>query len=213
MGEPEAATPPAGRAPLRVWAALSVGLVAFGVSAILVRLANAPQTGVEPPEGLAVAAWRTLFAAALLAPVAVPRARATWGRVSTRDWALIVAAGALLALHFVAWIESLYHTSVASSSVLVNTSPLFIAALGFLVLGERAGGRTVAAILLAVVGADAGRLVYRCELLRAVVTGASTWRVAAQLASRRRASSSAEPAGAVKTVRVWPGSAGRGMVS
>jgi hypothetical protein len=37
--------------------------------------------------------------------------------------------------------------------------------------------------------------------------------VAAQLDSRRRASSSAEPAGAVKAVRVWPGSAGRGMVS
>ena len=49
--------------------------------------------------------------------------------------------------------------------------------------------------------------------VRGGVTWTSLWRVAAQLASIRRASSSGEPAGAVSRVRARPGSAGRGMVS
>ncbi len=132
--------------PRRVWPVLALGLASLSVSAILVRF------GTEAP-GLALAAWRTTFAALLLAPVALPKIGADLRRFARRDWGLVLASGIFLGLHFIAWIESLYWTSVASASVLVTTSPLFIAVLGYAVLRERLARRTVAAIVVAVAGA------------------------------------------------------------
>lgn len=66
---------------------------------------------------------------------------------------LIGAAGVFLGVHFTAWIESLYLTSVASSSVLVSTSPIFLAILGYVFLREQLSLRVTVAILLAVGGA------------------------------------------------------------
>ena len=132
--------------PLRVWLVLMAGLAVLGASAILIRFAS------DAP-GLAVAVWRTVFAAVLLAPVGMVKARKEIRLLQRRDVLLIGLAGLLLGLHFIVWIESLYHTSVASASVLVTTSPLFIAIFGYLVLRERLRTRTVVAILVAVGGA------------------------------------------------------------
>lgn len=136
---------PASR-PASVYPVLGLGLVCFSFSAILVRFAG------DAP-GLAVAVWRTAFAALMLAPVALPR---VWHEVrafSRRDAGMIVLSGVLLGVHFVTWIESLYHTSVASASVLVTMSPIFLAALGFVVLKERLAWPVVAGIVAAVGGA------------------------------------------------------------
>lgn len=132
--------------PVFTYTVLAVGVASFAFSPVLVRLAS------EGP-GLAVAVWRTLLAAALLAPAAAGRCGPAWRRLGRRDWALIVGAGMLLGLHFIAWIESLYHTTVASASVLVTTSPLFLALFGFVVLRERLSWVTTAAIATAVLGA------------------------------------------------------------
>lgn len=132
--------------PARVVGLLGAGLVAIGFSPILVRFAS------EAP-GIVVALWRTGFAALLLIPVVLARRKDVLQRLSLRDNVLIVVSGILLGAHFVTWIESLYHTSVASASVLVTTSPIFIALLGFLFLRERLSFRTILAIAVAVGGA------------------------------------------------------------
>ena len=69
------------------------------------------------------------------------------------DMGLIVGAGVALGFHFITWIESLYLTSVASASVLVSTSPIFLAVLGFFLLKERITNWFILALILAVVGA------------------------------------------------------------
>ncbi|MEM1043328.1 MAG: DMT family transporter [Bacteroidota bacterium] len=125
---------------------MACGIISISFSAILVRY------GAAAP-GLALAAWRTTFAVLLLAPVALPRIGPEVRRFARRDWTLILAGGVFLGFHFIAWIESLYHTSVASASVLVTTSPLFIAVLGYAFLRERLTLRTTGAILVAVAGA------------------------------------------------------------
>ncbi len=135
------------RAPAAVWGLVGAGLIALGASPILIRLA-----GSEAP-ALALAAWRTLFVSALLVPLALIKARDEIVALSRREILLIVAAGVLLGLHFMAWIESVQLTSVASAAVLVTTSPLFIAVLGVVFLQERPERRTMAAIAVAVVGA------------------------------------------------------------
>ncbi len=130
----------------RVLLFLIAGLLSFSFSPILVRLAS------DAPS-VTVATWRTLFAVAFLAPFAVRRTASELRSLSVKEWGLVILAGVLLGMHFVAWIESIYQTTVASASVLFTTNPIFIAILGFWILGERLHRRTVAAIVVAVIGA------------------------------------------------------------
>lgn len=132
--------------PARVYLILTLGVLSFTLAPILVRWAD------EAP-GLTIAVWRTVIAVLVLVPWAWPRIEGEVRRFSRRDVALIGGAGLFLGLHFIAWIESLYHTTVASASVLVTTSPIFLAGLGYAVLGEALRWRTVAAIVVAVIGA------------------------------------------------------------
>ena len=134
------------QAPGRVWALVGLGLLAFGSSPILIRLAG------DVP-ALTLAAWRTTAVALVLLPVLLTRARAEVGALTRRDWALTVGAGVLLGLHFMAWILAVQLTSVASAAVLVTTSPVFIAVLGLVFLRERPSRRTWAAIAVATAGA------------------------------------------------------------
>ncbi len=132
--------------PVRVYWALFFGLTSFSFSPILVRLAD------EAP-ALAIASWRTLIAVAVLAPFALVTSRAEMHSFTRRDVLLIGTAGVVLGLHFVTWIESLYHTTVASASVLVTTSPIFLAILGYVFLRERLSMQVSTSIVFAVIGA------------------------------------------------------------
>ncbi len=128
-----------------IWVMLAA-MAVIGFAPILVRWA-----GEAPP--MAVVTWRTIFAVALLAPFVFARAGDSMRRMERRDWALTILAGAFLGLHFSAWTASIYHTSVASASVLVTSSPLFIAIMGWVLLRERLAPRTILAILAGVAGA------------------------------------------------------------
>jgi drug/metabolite transporter (DMT)-like permease len=55
-------------------------------------------------------------------------------------------------LHFASWISSLKYTSVASSVVLVTTTPLWVALLSPVVLHERISKPVIVGLLLALVG-------------------------------------------------------------
>ncbi|MEL6611177.1 MAG: DMT family transporter, partial [Bacteroidota bacterium] len=149
MASPDATTTPnattEASVPQHVWLALTAGLVSISSAGILIRFAS-------DAEGLTVALWRTMWAVTLLLPV-VPRARSDWKEFARRDWMLVGAAGVFLGLHFILWITSLYHTSVASATVLVTMSPLFIAVLGVVALRERPSLRTWVAIAVGLVGA------------------------------------------------------------
>ena len=135
-----------GKAPAHVWAFVACGLVAVGSSPILIRLAG------DAP-ALTLAVWRTVAVSAVFVPLALGRSRAEIAAFSAREWALVLGAGVLLGVHFMAWIVSVQLTSVASASVLVTMSPIFIAVLGAVFLSERPSRRTSAAIAVAVVGA------------------------------------------------------------
>ena len=134
--------------PWRAWLALFVGLTAISTSVLFIRWAAS-----APAETVAV--WRTVFGASLLVPVAAMKARSEIREMSVREWALIAGSGIFLGLHFVTWIASLYHTSVASASALVAVSPLFLAVLGYFLLQERLSGRQLASLFLAVAGVTA----------------------------------------------------------
>ena len=101
---------------------------------------------------LAIAAYRLIFAAALLTPFALRSAMRALQRFSRKEWLRIGAAGVLLAIHFAAWISSLAYTSVASSVALVSSHPLWIALLGYFLFGDRARRFTLIGIALTMLG-------------------------------------------------------------
>ncbi|MFP3896760.1 MAG: DMT family transporter [Anaerolineales bacterium] len=126
------------------WAVLGLGVVAISTGSILIRLARAPS--------LVVGAWRLLLAALLLSPWALPSGRREWRHLDRGDVGLLVLAGMALALHFITWISSLSHTTVASSVVLVSTNPIFVGLAGHFLLGERLDRRSILAVAIAMLG-------------------------------------------------------------
>ena len=131
-----------GRAPL--YLILTIGIIAISFGAILIRLThNVPV--------LTIAAWRLGAATLILIPFGLrPHYRSA---VTAREWQLGMASGVFLAFHFLFWIASLEKTSVASSVVLVDTSPVFVGLGALLFLRERPSRYLIAAIGLAVSGA------------------------------------------------------------
>ncbi|MGK4582859.1 DMT family transporter [Kitasatospora sp. HPMI-4] len=95
--------------------ALSVG--GISLSAPLISATAAP--------ALAIALWRNVMSVGVLGPYALLRHRAELRGIGRRELLLAMAAGALLAAHFALWMPSLRMTSVASSTALVTTTPLW----------------------------------------------------------------------------------------
>ncbi|MEV4743870.1 DMT family transporter [Streptomyces sp. NPDC049555] len=96
---------------------LVVAIAGVSLSAPLIAATAAP--------ALAIAFWRNAMAVGVLGPLVLLRHRAELRGAGRRAAVLAVAAGALLALHFGVWLPSLQMTSVASSTALVTTTPLW----------------------------------------------------------------------------------------
>ncbi|MFQ5436447.1 MAG: DMT family transporter, partial [Anaerolineae bacterium] len=101
---------------------LTFGVFAISFGSIFIRLAHN-----EDVPSLAIAAWRTGLASLFLLPLAFARRRMELTRLSRRDWGWALLSGGMLGLHFASWVSSLSYTTIASSTVLVTTSPLLVA--------------------------------------------------------------------------------------
>ena len=128
---------------------LGLGVIIISSSSILTRYAQG--AGVS---SLSIAAVRLTLAAMILTPLAWVRASAEIRALSTRDIRLGLVAGALLAAHFATWISSLAYTSVASSTALVTTNPIWIALASVLIFHERMGKAVLVAIGFALLGSS-----------------------------------------------------------
>jgi hypothetical protein len=130
--------------PLQHYGILLAGIVAVSTSSILIRLADAPP--------LVVGTWRLLLAALFLTPFAFPRARREWGLLSRFEMLALAGSGVALAVHFAAWIYSLSLTTVASSTVLVATNPIFVGLATHYILRQPIGKSMLVAIAVTLAG-------------------------------------------------------------
>ena len=104
--------------------------LAIGAAAIFARYAL---SGAGP---IAVAASRLTIATLVL--LAIGALRRSHERLhTTRERAIFFAAGIALAIHFAAWIWSLEYTTVAISTLLVATTPIWTALYEAIVRGRR----------------------------------------------------------------------------
>jgi drug/metabolite transporter (DMT)-like permease len=126
--------------------ALPVGIAAVSTASILIRFAQ------EYASSLTVAAFRLGLAAVILSPFVLLRYRVEIGSLKVREWKYALLSGGFLALHFATWITSLEYTTVASSVVLVCTSPLWVALLAPIFLDERISKVILVGIGLAFLG-------------------------------------------------------------
>lgn len=129
-----------------LFVALTVAVLAVSTAGPMAKLAAAAGA-----PALVIAAGRMVFSTVFSVPLLLGGGAAA--PAAQREWTLAAGGGALLALHFATWIESLDHTSIAASTVLVSTSPLFGAIWASLFLGERVSRRQVLGIAVAVLGA------------------------------------------------------------
>lgn len=98
-------------------ALLAVAIAGVSMSAPLIAATAAP--------ALAIAFWRNAIAVGVLSPVALWRHRRELRLMGRGSLSRSVLAGALLALHFGMWLPSLSMTSVATSTALVTTTPIW----------------------------------------------------------------------------------------
>jgi drug/metabolite transporter (DMT)-like permease len=123
------------------WVILCIGVLAASVSAIFIRYA-------EDASGIALSFWRSAAGSLLLLPFAVPGLK----RMERRDFLLPIIAGVCLAAHFATWITSVNLTSIASSVLLVCTTPIFVAIAARYIFSERLGALGWTGIGLALLG-------------------------------------------------------------
>ena len=131
---------------LFLYGSLGLGVLFLSTSAIFVKMAEAP-SGI-------IAFYRLLFTLCFLVPALLSREkeREQLLHLSARQMMLAVISGALLAVHWVMWFESLRYTSVASSTVLVSLQPLFSILWGWLLLHETVSRQGMAGVFLAIAG-------------------------------------------------------------
>jgi drug/metabolite transporter (DMT)-like permease len=145
VGEPQS------RATAASWVLLAVGIAAASLSAIFTRYADGAGA-------LTVSFWRCAGGSALLMPFAARRVRS----LTRSEARSCIVAGVFLGVHFAAWISSLYLTTVSSASLLVSTTPIFVAVAARLLWADRLsrigwwgiGLATVGSVVVA--GADLG---------------------------------------------------------
>ncbi len=122
-----------------------VGLISISVSPILVRLA-----GDTPALSLAV--LRNVIAVLILTPFALKDKSWSFFKLENKDKLRAVLAGILLGFHFYMFFEAIQRTTVASASVFVSVTPIFLAILGYFFLKEKLSRFVLIAIVISVSG-------------------------------------------------------------
>lgn len=124
-----------------------IGALGVSTSPILIKMSQSP--------ALAIAFFRMLITVLLLTPYILSKNLQELKSLNKTQVVKIIISGTFLGMHFSAWIMSLKYTSVASASVLVNTSPILLLLITYFIFKETISKKEI----LAVVGAFLGSLV------------------------------------------------------
>ncbi len=128
---------------------LFIGVIAVSSAAVFIRLAIAAAEVRGVGFSLFLAASRLIVSALILIPVTRKLNR---DRVTPKAYYCAVAAGLSLALHFATWITSLSFTSIAASTTLVTTNPVWVALISWWWLKEKPSKLTLLGVIVALAG-------------------------------------------------------------
>ena len=127
-----------------LWPIVLTGIIAISFSAIFVRWSAAPVS--------VIAMYRLLLTACLMAPFAIRRMPA-FRRLAAADWMWLLVSGLMLGLHFLLWMASLSHTTVASSTAILTLEPILVLIGSFLLFRIKLPPLALAGMAIAIGGA------------------------------------------------------------
>jgi len=125
-----------------IYTILLVGLLAISTSPVIARLLPLVPAAV-------IAFWRMAAASAMLWSYSSFRSQES---LATKNIRLVLAAGFLLAMHFVFWFGALKLTSIANTTVLGIVAPAFTLLFERLWYNRKLGWITITALLIILVG-------------------------------------------------------------
>lgn len=123
---------------------LGIGLIAISFASIFIKLCDAPS--------LVIAGYRLTIASVFYIGFTRIRSGPILAVYSRSQLKIVLFSGVFLTIHFATWITSLKFTSVASSVVLVQSAPIFVAMGSFIFLRERPSKLMIVGISIALLG-------------------------------------------------------------
>ncbi len=157
---------------------LFIGVLAASTGAIFVRLAQG-----EGIRSIEIAAYRLLVLDHhLILPLAIFRLRQEFKLIPDRILLWCVLGGFILSLHFASWITSLEFTSIASSVVLVTTTPIWIGLFSVLFQREKLSKPFIYGLTLSLLGGLIIAFSEECSIsVKGLVCGAGSTEASAPL--------------------------------
>jgi drug/metabolite transporter (DMT)-like permease len=125
---------------------LFFSILSISTASLFIRYAQ-----LEVPS-LVIALYRMAIASVVTVCLLRSRHIQEFKRLAHVDWLKLILSGTFLALHFAAWVTSLEFTSVASSVVLVTTTPIWVALFSPWVLKEKISKQTFLFLGIAFLG-------------------------------------------------------------
>ena len=119
--------------PSKYW--ILAGTFFTSVSSIIIRFSEAP--------ALAMAAYRMLFTIVMIAIPVLMNNRNEFKTLNKKSYILCVLSGVFLAFHYAFWMQSIQMTTIANSTVLVSSSPIFVAIFNYFLLKEKFNKRMI----------------------------------------------------------------------
>jgi len=135
-----------------------IGLMAVSSASVFIRFAQ------KDVPSLVIAAYRLTLATLILFPFCLKGFIKEIFQTTWKQKTALMMSGFLLALHFSTWITSLEYTRVASSVVLVATTPLWVAILSPFLLKERLDRWTAVGLVVALIGTVIVAISGNCQI-------------------------------------------------
>jgi len=129
---------------LKIFFILLSGVISISFAAIFVRFCDD-----VPP--LMIATYRLIFASIIIISLFKFK-HYTISSITKKDLIFSIISGMILSIHFYTWFTSLKLTSIASSVVLVTTSPIFVGIFSFFLLKEKQNINIIIGIALSIIG-------------------------------------------------------------
>ena len=128
---------------------LTIAILAVSTSAIWIRLAMETANNYTVGFSIFLAASRLIISAVILLPNSY-KIKPNSTNIKAYYWAII--AGICLAAHFATWISSLAFTSIAASTTLVTTNPIWVGLLSRFLFKEKLSKLTIFGIGISFIG-------------------------------------------------------------
>lgn len=131
--------------PFNPYIAVVIGVIAISSSAVLIKMSNGVPSAI-------IANYRLLFAILLMTPIVIIKFRKELQIIQPRNWLYLLISGFFLGIHFLFWYESLNHTSVASSTLIITLHPIFVFIGAFFLYQERFSSGTIISLIIVLFG-------------------------------------------------------------